>query len=67
MAEATVARSPVGELLRAWRAKRRLSQLEVGLTAGVSSRHLSFIETGRAKASACRCSPRWPPSARRAT
>ncbi len=42
----------VGDLLRAWRAKRRLSQLEVGLTAGVSSRHLSFIETGRARASA---------------
>ncbi len=42
----------VGELLRAWRAKRRLSQLEVGLRAGVSSRHLSFIETGRARASA---------------
>jgi transcriptional regulator with XRE-family HTH domain len=41
-----------GELLRAWRAKRRLSQLELGLTAGVSARHLSFIETGRAKASA---------------
>jgi transcriptional regulator with XRE-family HTH domain len=44
--------SRVGDLLRAWRAKRRLSQLEVGLTAGVSSRHLSFIETGRARASA---------------
>jgi transcriptional regulator with XRE-family HTH domain len=42
----------VGDLLRAWRAKRRLSQLEVGLTAGVSARHLSFIETGRARASA---------------
>ena len=42
----------VGGQLRAWRAKRRLSQLEVGLTAGVSSRHLSFIETGRARASA---------------
>ena len=48
----TAARTRVGDLLRAWRAKRRLSQLEVGLTAGVSSRHLSFIETGRAKASA---------------
>lgn len=46
------ARTTVGELLRAWRAKRRLSQLEVGLTAGVSARHLSFIETGRARASA---------------
>ena len=44
--------SRVGDLLRAWRAKRRLSQLEVGLTAGVSARHLSFIETGRARASA---------------
>jgi transcriptional regulator with XRE-family HTH domain len=48
---ATTHRS-VGDLLRGWRAKRRLSQLEVGLTAGVSARHLSFIETGRAKASA---------------
>jgi transcriptional regulator with XRE-family HTH domain len=46
------ARSSVGDLLRAWRAKRRLSQLEIGLTAGVSARHLSFIETGRARASA---------------
>ena len=49
---ATATRSSVGDLLRAWRAKLRLSQLEVGLTAGVSSRHLSFIETGRANASA---------------
>jgi len=48
---ADATRRSVGDLLRAWRAKRRLSQLEVGLTAGVSSRHLSFIETGRAKAS----------------
>ncbi len=45
-------RTTVGDLLRAWRTKRRLSQLEVGLTAGVSARHLSFIETGRARASA---------------
>jgi transcriptional regulator with XRE-family HTH domain len=42
----------VGDMLRTWRARRRLSQLEVGLTAGVSARHLSFIETGRARASA---------------
>jgi transcriptional regulator with XRE-family HTH domain len=42
----------VGDLLRAWRGKRRLSQLEVGLVAGVSPRHLSFVETGKAKASA---------------
>jgi transcriptional regulator with XRE-family HTH domain len=49
---AAAAPTTVGDLLRAWRAKRRLSQLEVGLTAGVSARHLSFIETGRARASA---------------
>jgi transcriptional regulator with XRE-family HTH domain len=49
---AAATRTSVGDLLRAWRAKRRLSQLEVGLTAGVSARHLSFIETGRARASA---------------
>lgn len=52
MAEATLARSPAGELLRAWRIKRRLPQLELALTAGVSARHLSFIETGRSRASA---------------
>jgi transcriptional regulator with XRE-family HTH domain len=49
---AVLARPGVGELLRAWRGKRRLSQLEVGLTAGVSARHLSFVETGRSKPSA---------------
>jgi hypothetical protein len=41
--------SRVGDLLRAWRAKRRLPQLEVGRAAGVSARHPSFIETGRAR------------------
>jgi transcriptional regulator with XRE-family HTH domain len=41
-----------GGRLRAWRTRRRLSQMEVALTAGVSPRHLSFIETGRARASA---------------
>jgi transcriptional regulator with XRE-family HTH domain len=51
MAEAALAHSTLGELLRAWRAKRRLSQLEVALVAGVSSRHLSFVETGRSKPS----------------
>ena len=40
-----------GELLRRWRMARRLSQLELGMEAGVSSRHISFIETGRAKPS----------------
>ncbi|SEF61655.1 DNA-binding transcriptional regulator, XRE-family HTH domain [Thermomonospora echinospora] len=38
---------PVGEQLRAWRQRRRLSQLELALEADVSTRHLSFVETGR--------------------
>src|SRR5204863_6216368 len=39
----------VGPLLREWRARRRLTQLELALEAGVSARHLSFVETGRSK------------------
>jgi transcriptional regulator with XRE-family HTH domain len=38
---------PVGELLRQWRERRRLSQLELALDADISTRHLSFVETGR--------------------
>ncbi|MEW9552651.1 helix-turn-helix domain-containing protein [Nonomuraea sp. NPDC050783] len=38
---------PVGELLRAWRHARGLSQLDLALQAGVSARHVSFVETGR--------------------
>lgn len=38
---------PVGELLREWREHRRLSQLAFAIQAGVSTRHLSFVETGR--------------------
>jgi transcriptional regulator with XRE-family HTH domain len=37
-----------GELLREWRNKRRMSQLDLALEANVSARHLSFVETGRA-------------------
>src|SRR5215471_11906103 len=40
-----------GELLRDWRQRRRLSQLDLAIAANVSSRHLSFVETGRAKPS----------------
>jgi transcriptional regulator with XRE-family HTH domain len=40
-----------GALLRQWRARRRLSQLDLAVEAGVSSRHLSFVETGRAQPS----------------
>ncbi|MGH3563071.1 MAG: helix-turn-helix domain-containing protein [Mycobacterium sp.] len=39
----------VGPLLREWRQRQRLSQLELALDAGVSTRHLSFVETGRSK------------------
>jgi transcriptional regulator with XRE-family HTH domain len=41
----------VGALLREWRAARRLSQLGLALEAGVSSRHLSYVETGKAQPS----------------
>jgi transcriptional regulator with XRE-family HTH domain len=43
--------SPFPQLLKAWRQKRRLSQLELALESGVSQRHLSFLELGRAKPS----------------
>jgi transcriptional regulator with XRE-family HTH domain len=41
--------SDVGLLLRRWRTTRRMSQLELSAHAGVSARHLSFLETGRAR------------------
>src|SRR5216683_8274561 len=34
----------VGPLLREWRKRRRMTQLELSLDAGISARHLSFIE-----------------------
>lgn len=40
-----------GSLLRDWRLRRRLTQLELGLAAEVSARHLSFLETGRSQPS----------------
>ena len=40
-----------GDLLRQWRQRRRLSQLDLAIAANVSSRHLSFVETGRARPS----------------
>ena len=40
-----------GELLKHWRGERRLSQMELGLSANVSARHISFLESGRAKPS----------------
>ena len=50
---ATATATPgVGPLLRDWRRRRRLSQLDLALEAGVSARHLSFVETGRSRPSA---------------
>ncbi|MEA2350103.1 MAG: hypothetical protein QOG86_1044, partial [Thermoleophilaceae bacterium] len=47
---ATISSQPsIGPLLREWRERRRLSQLELALDAGISTRHLSFVETGRSK------------------
>lgn len=40
---------PVGKLLRSWRERRLLTQLELALRAEVSTRHLSFVETGRSR------------------
>jgi transcriptional regulator with XRE-family HTH domain len=45
------AAQPFGELLRDWRQRRRMTQMELALDAEISTRHLSFVETGRAKPS----------------
>ena len=42
---------PVGEHLREWRMRRRMSQMDLALEAEISTRHLSFVETGRAQPS----------------
>src|SRR6516162_3372319 len=42
---------PVGNLLREWRQRRRMSQLDLASEAEISTRHLSFLETGRAQPS----------------
>ena len=43
--------SPVGRLVKQWRERRRLSQLSLAVDAEISTRHLSFIETGRSQPS----------------
>src|SRR5919106_2584059 len=43
--------TPLGHLLREWRAERGLSQLDLAMQAGFSARHVSFIETGRTQPS----------------
>lgn len=47
----TVEALGVGTILREWRQRRRLSQMDLALEAGISTRHLSFVETGRSKPS----------------
>jgi len=42
----------LGEQLREWRTRRRMSQMDLALDTEISTRHLSFIETGRSKPSA---------------
>ena len=39
---------PIGALIRDWRGRRRMSQLDLALEAEISQRHLSFLESGRA-------------------
>jgi transcriptional regulator with XRE-family HTH domain len=43
---------PVGDLLRGWRQRRHLSQLDLATIADVSTRHLSWLETGRSRPTA---------------
>jgi transcriptional regulator with XRE-family HTH domain len=47
----STAARPVGRLLKEWRQVRRQSQLDLALDAGISTRHLSFVESGRANPS----------------
>jgi len=47
----TTATPAVGDHIREWRRRRRLSQLELALDSEVSPRHLSFLETGRSRPS----------------
>lgn len=43
--------TPVGDLLRGWRLRRAVSQAELAFEAGISARHLSYVETGKAACS----------------
>src|SRR5271155_111739 len=47
----TASPTPIGDMLRSWRQRRNLSQLALALNADVSARHVSFLETGRARPS----------------
>ncbi len=49
--EAATASVRFGELLREWRRRRHVTQLELSLDSNISARHLSFVETGRSQPS----------------
>ena len=49
--QTTIPFRPVGDLLREWRERRRLSQMALALEADVSTRHVSVLETGRSQPS----------------
>ncbi|WP_156456615.1 helix-turn-helix transcriptional regulator, partial [Blastomonas sp. CCH2-A2] len=51
MKNETRTHEPAGAQLRQWRERRRLSQLQLALEVEMSTRHLSFVETGRAQPS----------------
>lgn len=51
MLDSPTPESPAGILLREWRLRRRMSQLDLASEAGISARHLSFVETGRSRPS----------------
>src|ERR671913_2041847 len=51
IAMSTTQLQPVGTLLREWRQRRRLSQLDLACEAEISQRHLSFLESGRSRPS----------------
>ena len=47
----SLAHNPLGELLREWRRKRRMSQLNLAVDAEISTKELTFLETGRSRPS----------------
>lgn len=47
----TAVAKSIGPLLREWRTRQRRSQLDLALDANISSKHLSFVETGKAQPS----------------
>ena len=51
LAQAIPQAATLGEQLREWRTRRRMSQMDLALDTEISTRHLSFIETGRSKPS----------------